>query len=131
MLHVLNLHLPLRPEAPQPVVFVGPFEHHSNELPWRESCAKVIRIPQNEKGHVCLETLETYLVEYEKKSKLMIGSFSACSNITGVLSPVNKIAALLHRHGALAFFDYATAGPYVDIDMNPVVIGTDAPFVYV
>ena len=60
----------------------------------------------------------------------MIGSFSACSNITGVLSPVNKIAALLHRHGALAFFDYATAGPYVDIDMNPVVIGDDAPFVY-
>lgn len=130
MVHVLNLHVPLKSDAPQPVVFVGPFEHHSNELPWRESCAKVIRIPQDETGHMCLKTLEKYLKEYEKTCKLMIGSFSACSNITGVLSPVNKIAALLHRHGALAFFDYATAGPYVDIDMNPVVIGDDAPFVY-
>ena len=127
MVHVLNLHVPLKSDAPQPVVFVGPFEHHSNELPWRESCAKVIRIPQDDTGHMCLKTLEKYLKEYEKTCKLMIGSFSACSNITGVLSPVNKIAALLHRHGALAFFDYATAGPYVDIDMNPVVIGDDAP----
>ena len=25
------------PESERPVVFIGPFEHHSNELPWRES----------------------------------------------------------------------------------------------
>jgi selenocysteine lyase/cysteine desulfurase len=23
----------------RPVVFIGPYEHHSNELPWRESCS--------------------------------------------------------------------------------------------
>src|SRR5690606_12475289 len=25
------------PPEERPVVFIGPFEHHSNELPWRES----------------------------------------------------------------------------------------------
>ena len=29
------------PVDQRPVVFVGPFEHHSNELPWRESVADV------------------------------------------------------------------------------------------
>ena len=29
----------------RPVVFIGPFEHHSNELPWRESIADVVVIP--------------------------------------------------------------------------------------
>ena len=32
------------PPDERPVVFVGPFEHHSNELPWRESIADVIEI---------------------------------------------------------------------------------------
>ena len=51
----------------------------------------------------------------------MIGCFSAASNITGILADVNAVTTTLHKHGALAFWDYATAGPYVDIDMNPVV----------
>ena len=125
MCHILHLDVPLKEGAKQPVVFVGPFEHHSNELPWRESCAKVVRCPENSKGHLCLKTLEKLLIEFKSKSSLMIGSFSACSNITGVLTDTNKTTALLHRHGALAFFDYATAGPYVQIDMNPVVLGED------
>ena len=53
----------------------------------------------------------------------MIGSFSAASNITGILVDVDAITACLHRYGALAFWDYATAAPYIKIDMNPVVLG--------
>ena len=29
------------------------------------------------------------------------------------------VSSLLHRHGAIAFWDFAAAGPYVDIRMNP------------
>lgn len=50
----------------------------------------------------------------------MIGCFSAASNITGILTDVDSVTECLHRHGALAFWDYATAAPYVKVDMHPV-----------
>src|SRR6476646_8744319 len=43
----------LRPR-PRPVVFVGPYEHHSNELPWRESIADVVTIGEDAEGRVVL-----------------------------------------------------------------------------
>ena len=42
------------PEAERPVVFVGPYEHHSNELPWRESIAEVVVIGEDADGHIDL-----------------------------------------------------------------------------
>ena len=42
------------PENERPVVFVGPYEHHSNELPWRESIAEVIEIKEDADGHIDL-----------------------------------------------------------------------------
>ena len=110
--HHLSQHL-----GPRPVVFVGPFEHHSNELPWRESIADVVRIEEDADGHICQQTLEEKLVEYADRP-LKIGSFSAASNVTGILSDTDGISAVLHRHGALAFWDFAAAGPYVDIDVS-------------
>lgn len=53
------------------------------------------------------------------------GSFSAASNVTGVLEEVDRVTAVLHRAGALAMWDYATAAPYVRVDMNPVAPGID------
>ena len=95
-------------------MFVGPFEHHSNELPWRESVADVVRIPQDRNGHVDLVALEAALRAYAHRP-LKIGSFSAASNVTGIVTDVGSVATLLHAHGALSFWDYAAAAPYVDI----------------
>jgi len=100
----------------RPVVFIGPFEHHSNELPWRESVADVVVIPQDGDGHIDSDLLERELLKYAGRP-LLIGSFSAASNVTGIVSDTHGISALLHRHGALSFWDYAAAAPYVDIDM--------------
>ncbi len=50
---------------------------------------------------------------------LRIGSFSAASNVTGIVCDMRGVSALLHRHGALAFWDFAAAAPYVEIDMRP------------
>ncbi len=107
------------PESERPVVFVGPFEHHSNELPWRESIADVVTIPEDVDGHIDLSRLESELVEYADRT-LKIGSFSAASNVTGIISNTCAVADLLHRHGALSFWDFAAAAPYVDIEMHPV-----------
>jgi selenocysteine lyase/cysteine desulfurase len=104
------------PAAQRPVVFVGPFEHHSNELPWRESIADVVVIAEDADGHIDLAELERQLVTYADRP-LRIGSFSAASNVTGILSDTDRIAALLHRYGALSLWDFAAAGPYVPIRM--------------
>lgn len=118
--HHLSEHIP----APErPVVFIGPFEHHSNELPWRESIADVVVCPQDADGHVDLSFLDAELQRYADRP-LRIGSFSAASNVTGILSDVTGISALLHRHGALAFWDYAAAAPYVALSTD----GIDAMF---
>ena len=107
----------LIPRDQRPVVFIGPFEHHSNELPWRESIAEVVTIPEDSDGHIDMAVLEQRLVELADRP-LRIGSFSAASNVTGIVSDTHRIADLLHRHGALSFWDFAAAAPYVDIDMG-------------
>lgn len=105
------------PADQRPVVFIGPYEHHSNELPWRESLADVVTIDEDADGQVNLVELEAQLRNYAARP-LKIGSFSAASNVTGIGSQTWPIATLLHQHGALSFFDFAAAGPYVKIDMN-------------
>ena len=129
LLAILNLRLPadldrryhLREHIPpeqRPVVFIGPFEHHSNDLPWRESIADVVTIPEDADGHVNLKVLAEELARFADRP-LKIGSFSAASNVTGILTDTCAVASLLHAHGALSVWDYAAAAPYVDIDMNP------------
>ncbi len=103
----------------QPVVFVGPYEHHSNEISWRENLATVVEVRLDANGSVDLAHLESLLQEPAYQGRMRIGSFSAASNVTGMRTPVHEIAALLHRHGAIACFDYAASAPYVEIDMNP------------
>lgn len=104
------------PAPERPVVFIGPYEHHSNEIPWRESIADVVAIPADTDGHIDLAELERQLVLHQSRT-LKIGSFSAASNVTGILSDTAAISTLLHRHGALSFWDFAAAAPYVGIEM--------------
>ncbi|WP_422752105.1 aminotransferase class V-fold PLP-dependent enzyme [Micromonospora sp. WMMD708] len=101
----------------RPVVFVGPYEHHSNELPWRETYADVVVIGADADGHIDRAELAERLVSYADRP-LRVGSFSAASNVTGILSDIDAIAALLHAHGALSCWDYAAAGPYLPIRMG-------------
>ena len=105
------------PSDVRPVVFIGPYEHHSNELPWRESIADVVIIDEDADGHVSLEHLEAELIRHADRP-LRIGSFSAASNVTGIITDIAAVSGLLHRHGALAFWDFAAAAPYVEIAMG-------------
>ena len=103
----------------QPVVFIGPYEHHSNEISWRQCLATTIEVQLDATGNIDLAHLEQLLKDPRYKNRQRIGSFSAASNVTGIRSDVHKIASLLHKHGAIACFDFAACAPYVDIDMNP------------
>jgi selenocysteine lyase/cysteine desulfurase len=103
----------------QPIVFVGPYEHHSNEISWRQALAETVEVRLDSRGQVDLAHLEALLRDPAYEGRLRIGSFSAASNVTGIRSDVRAIATLLHRHDAIACFDYAACAPYVEIDMNP------------
>ncbi|MBA2664531.1 MAG: aminotransferase class V-fold PLP-dependent enzyme [Bradymonadaceae bacterium] len=140
MIEILNLRIPYEldarygfgeqiPAEERPVVFIGPYEHHSNELPWRESIADVVVISEDCDGRIDLAHLERELVRYSAR-RLKIGSFSAASNVTGIGSDTRNTAALLHRHGALSFWDFAAAGPYVCMEMNMRDEGTDGELIY-
>ena len=135
LIGILNLRIPADlddryrlseriPPEERPVVFIGPFEHHSNELPWRESIADVVVIPEDADGHVDCARLEEELVRHRHRP-LRIGSFSAASNVTGIVTDTRAVASLLHRHGALSFWDFAAAAPYIDIEMRPPAEGPD------
>ena len=105
------------PVAERPVIFVGPYEHHSNELPWRETIADVIEINEDADGQIDLAELEHRLAEFAGRT-LRIGSFSAASNVTGIISDTSAIASLLHKNGALSIWDFAASAPYVEINMG-------------
>ena len=102
--------------AERPVVFVGPYEHHSNVLPWRESIADVVEIASDGRGHPDLDDLDAALKAYAERP-LLIGSFSAASNVTGLITDVAAVSALLRARGALSLWDYAAGGPYLPITM--------------
>lgn len=115
--------------ADRPVVFIGPYEHHSNELPWRESPADVVTIGEDADGRIDLDHLDYELRRHAERS-VKIGSFSAASNVTGVISDVDEIAITLHGHGAWSCWDYAAAGPYLPIDMNAAPDRPDGELAY-
>jgi selenocysteine lyase/cysteine desulfurase len=135
LIGILNLRIPADlderyrlsdgiPQDERPVVFIGPYEHHSNELPWRESIAEVVQIHEDAEGHVDAAMLKDKLEEYADRP-LKIGSFSAASNVTGIRTDASAISTLLHEHGALSFWDYAAAAPYIDIDVGSPSAGPD------
>ena len=106
------------PEEMRPVVFVTHMEHHSNQTSWLETIAEVVVLEPNAEGAVCVESLKEQLAKYKDK-KYKIGSFSACSNVTGIQSSYHEMAKLMHQNGGICFVDFAASAPYVKIDMHP------------
>lgn len=105
-------------ELTRPVIFRSMMEHHSNDIAWRETIGEAVYIEFDEDGRISVSDLEEKLDHY-KDRPYKIGTFSAASNVTGILNDCHALARVLHKHNALAFFDFAAAGPYVEIDMHP------------
>jgi len=106
------------PDAERPVVFITHMEHHSNHTSWYETVAEVVVIQPDNRLLVDLNDLEEKLKLYRNR-KIKIGSFSACSNVTGIKPPYFEMAKLIHRYGGYCFVDFAASAPYVRIDMHP------------
>ena len=100
----------------RPVIFYSLFEHNSNSLSWKETQSEIVMIDAD--YDIFYETLKFKLFEKYKDSYIKIGSFTASSNITGLLLDVDKIAILMHKAKGFAFFDYAAGAPYLQMDVN-------------
>ncbi len=100
----------------RPLVLIGPYEHHSNILPWRESGAEVVEMPEAATGGPDLEVLKKTLVQ--AAGRLTVGAFSAASNVTGIVTDVAQVTRVLKSHGALSVWDYAGGAPYLPIHMG-------------
>lgn len=113
----LRPHLSI-PEELRPVVFVTHMEHHSNHTTWCETIADVIVLKATDEGLVDIDDLRALLDEYRNRP-LKIGSFTACSNVTGIETPYRDLARIMHELGGLCFVDFAASAPYVEINMHP------------
>lgn len=102
----------------KPLVIITHMEHHSNHTSWNECCCDVKIIRRADNGLPDLDHLEEILTANSGR-ELKIGSFTACSNVTGIHTPYAEMAAIMHRHGGYCFVDFAAAAPYVTMDMHP------------
>ncbi|HET7839346.1 MAG TPA: aminotransferase class V-fold PLP-dependent enzyme [Rectinemataceae bacterium] len=110
-----------RPEGARqrPLVLVTHMEHHSNQITWEECDVDVRIIPRDEATGLPDLAWQERILKENADRPLLIGAFTACSNVTGILTPYRRMAALMHRHGGLCFVDFAASAPYVEIDMHP------------
>ncbi|MCH5335895.1 MAG: aminotransferase class V-fold PLP-dependent enzyme [Campylobacter sp.] len=99
-----------------PLVLVGPYEHHSNELSFREGLCECVRLPLNSKGEIDFEVFEQILEKNKKRQ--IIASFSLASNVTGILSDFKKISKLVRAYKGIVAFDGSSFMPYKSIACN-------------
>jgi selenocysteine lyase/cysteine desulfurase len=105
-------------ENERPVIFLTHMEHHSNQTSWLETLGDVVVLSPDKYGGVDINHLVKLLQHY-KNRKMKIGSFTACSNVTGIQTPYHQLAKIMHQHGGICLVDFAAAAPYVTIDMHP------------
>lgn len=104
--------------ADRPVVFLTHMEHHSNQTSWYETDADVVVLEPD--GNMLVDPNELRKqLELFKDRTFKIGSFTACSNVTGIITPYYELARLMHEYSGLCFVDFAASAPYEDINMHP------------
>jgi selenocysteine lyase/cysteine desulfurase len=106
------------PNEKRPVVFLSHAEHHSNHTSWFETLADVVVLEPTADLKVNPDILRREIVKY-KGRPLLIGSFTACSNVTGYMPPYFELARIMHENNGYCFIDFAASAPYVEIDMHP------------
>jgi selenocysteine lyase/cysteine desulfurase len=103
----------------RPVIFLTHMEHHSNHTSWLETLGDVVVLSPKANGEVDVKQLVQLLHQYQKR-RMKIGSFTACSNVTGIQTPYHQLAKIMHQHGGICFVDFAASAPYAAIDMHPL-----------
>ena len=123
VLNYEDLKTQMRKQGDLPLVIITAYEHHSNEVTWRNQLCDIEVIPLGEDGYLDFAALRSILEARHKAYKRVICSFSAGSNVTGIKTDIDLSVRIAKEFGALIFFDYAGTGPYVQIDMSKAIDG--------
>jgi selenocysteine lyase/cysteine desulfurase len=102
----------------RPLVILTHMEHHSNQTTWVECLCEVKIMRRDHRGLPDLDHL-TDILKKSRDRKFIIGAFTACSNVTGIITPYYKMAEIIHDYGGFCFIDFSASAPYVDINMHP------------
>lgn len=105
-------------EQDRPLVIVTHMEHHSNQTTWEECCVDIAILCKKVDGTPNLEHLRNIL-DTNRDRRMIIGSFTAASNVTGIITPYHEMAGILHDYERLCFVDFSGSAPYVEINMHP------------
>jgi cysteine desulfurase/selenocysteine lyase len=103
-------------------ILITDMEHHSNIVPWqmaaRDRGVTVRAIPLTGDGLLDLDAAERLL-----GPRTRVVAFTHVSNVLGTINPVEQLAALARRVGAVTLVDGAQAAPHLPLDMS--VLGCD------
>lgn len=97
-------------------VIVSSIEHHAVLAAAKKlenEGFSVTYLPVNDGGRVELNALKAVITE-----KTGLVAVMAVNNETGVIQPIQELAALSHEYGAIFFADGVQAAPYMDIDVK-------------
>jgi len=98
-------------------IFITPFEHHSNIVPWQELCrnnkANLKYIPLTESGDVDLDKFKSMI---GAKTKLI--SVTHMSNVLGILLPVKEIIDIAKSTPAVTVIDACQSVPHMPVDVK-------------
>ncbi len=96
-----------------PLVIVGPYEHHSNEVSFREALCEIKRVRLDKNGLFDINHFESILIQNAHRQ--IICSISAASNVTGIITPYKTISNLARKYKALICFDGASSSAYFNL----------------
>jgi selenocysteine lyase/cysteine desulfurase len=118
-IHAMDLERLARDVGERPVVIISDSEHYSNNLPWKTEGTDLVITPTTQSGLIDMQKLAENIEKYRSR-RVKVASLSACSNVTGVIQPVEELTVMLKAAGWIVCFDYACSAPYVPICVRPL-----------
>ncbi len=108
---------------PDQAVLISELEHHANIVPWqmlRDERGNPLRVCRvTDSGELDMEDLAAKLAD----GKVGLVALAHMSNVLGTVSPVERVVALAHAHGAKVLLDGSQAVVHRRVDV--AAIGCD------
>lgn len=98
-------------------ILISGMEHHSNIVPWqmaaKKTGANLVVIPLIN-DQLDIEALQKEL----EKGQVALVSLAHCANILGTINPIETLAPMIRKKGALLLVDGAQSAPHIKIDLQ-------------
>ena len=105
---------------PGQAVVISELEHHANIVPWqmlRDDRGNELRVCRvTDAGELDMDDLERHLAD----GKVGLVAIAHMSNVLGTVTPVERIVALAHAHGAKVLLDGSQAAVHRRVDVQAI-----------